>query len=61
MRKGSRKATALEALAHAERDPDLWRVRSLMSQEWRMYMVLGSEGREEWAGGTKAQWENALA
>ena len=51
----------MEALAHAERAPDLWRVRSLMSQEWRMYMVLGSEGREEWAGGTKAQWENALA
>lgn len=50
MRKGSRKATALEAIAHSEKDPELWEVRSLMSLDWRVCTVLESEGWEEWAG-----------
>lgn len=47
MRKGSRKVTALEAIARAEKDPELWKVRSLMSLEWRVFTVLGREGWEE--------------
>lgn len=34
-----------------EKDHELWKVRSLMFLEWRVCMVLGSEGGDEWAGG----------
>lgn len=64
MRKGIRKATALEAVANAEKDPELCKVRGLMSLEWRVCMVLESERWEEWAGqseGNRGLMGHALA